>query len=89
VSYSSKRTDRLHKRRLYSEEGVPEYWIVDTEARHIERWRPAATNAEIVTQALAWQPVASLPALTRALDGLFQDVWMGLGSRPGGEGDRG
>src|SRR3989449_1092792 len=48
VSYSSKRTDRLHKRRLYSEEGVPEYWIVDTEARHIERWRPGATNAEIV-----------------------------------------
>jgi Uma2 family endonuclease len=45
VSYSSKRTDRLHKRRLYSEEGVPEYWIVDTEARHIERWRPGATSA--------------------------------------------
>jgi len=82
VSYSSKRTDRLHKRRLYSEEGVPEYWIVDTEARHIERWRPGATNAEIVTQALAWQPVASLPALTIDLDELFHVVWTGLESGP-------
>ena len=58
------------------------YWIVDSEARHIERWRPGATNAEIVTQALAWQPVASLPALTIELDELFHVVWTGLESGP-------
>src|SRR5437016_13952994 len=33
VSYSSKRTDRLHKRRLYSEEGVPEYVAPRTDHR--------------------------------------------------------
>src|SRR5436853_1472426 len=47
-----------------------------------ERWRPGATNAEIVTQALAWQPVASLPALTIDLDELFHVVWMGRESGP-------
>jgi len=33
VSYSSKRTDGLHKRRLYSEEGVPEYVAPRTDHR--------------------------------------------------------
>src|SRR5207247_2057628 len=61
VSYSSKRTDRLHKRRLYSEEGVPEYWIVDTEARHIERWRPGATHAAPLENTLSCQPGARAP----------------------------
>ena len=71
VSYSSRRTDRLQKRQLYQEEGVPEYWIVDTDARHVERWRPGATSPEVVTRALAWQPVASLPALSIDLEELF------------------
>ena len=38
VSYTSKRSDRLQKRRLYQDEGVSEYWIVDLELF-------AATNA--------------------------------------------
>src|SRR4029077_9736624 len=50
VSYASRRTDRLQKRQLYQEEGVPEYWIVDTDARHVERWRPGATTPEVVTR---------------------------------------
>jgi Uma2 family endonuclease len=82
VSYSSRRTDRLQKRQLYQEEGVPEYWIVDTDARHVERWRPGATSPEVVTRALAWQPVASLPALSIDLAELFGVVWAGLESGP-------
>jgi Uma2 family endonuclease len=82
VSYSSRRTDRLQKRQLYQEEGVPEYWIVDTDARHVERWRPGATSPEVVTRALAWQPVASLPALSIDLEELFGVVWAGLESGP-------
>jgi len=78
VSYSSKRTDRLQKRDLYQEEGVPEYWVVDTDARHVERWRPGATSPEIVTQTLVWRPVASIPPLTIDLQSLFRVVWEGL-----------
>lgn len=82
VSYSSKRTDRLQKRALYQEEGVPEYWVVDTDARHVERWRPGSTNPEIVTQTLAWHPVASVPPLSIDLERLFRVVWEGLGDDP-------
>src|SRR5205807_4732089 len=78
VSYSRRRTDRLQKRRLYQEEGVPEYWIVDTDARHVERWRPGATSPEILTRALSWQPVASLQPLSMDLESLFRVVWTGL-----------
>ena len=82
VSYSSKRTDRLQKRQLYQEEGVPEYWIADMDARHVERFQRSATHAEIVTRVLSWQPVASVPPLFIDLETLFRTVWAGLESEP-------
>lgn len=55
-SPSSARTDREVKRRLYQREGVPEYWIVDDEARCIERWRPGDTRPEILSDRMSWLP---------------------------------
>jgi Uma2 family endonuclease len=52
VSYSSKRTDRLQKRQLYQDEGVPEYWIVDLDQRHVERWRPGDATPDVVSREL-------------------------------------
>ena len=40
LSPSTERTDRGRKRILYKEKAVPEYWIVDTDERIVERWRP-------------------------------------------------
>ncbi|HEX4935430.1 MAG TPA: Uma2 family endonuclease [Gemmatimonadaceae bacterium] len=56
VSPSSARADRYVKRRLYQLEGVPEYWIVDADARFVERWRPGDEVPDIVTEVLAWAP---------------------------------
>ena len=48
--------DRQVKRRKYQRLGIPEYWIVDLDARLVERWRPADSRPEILTDVLAWQP---------------------------------
>lgn len=44
--------DRGAKRRLYLEAGVEEYWIVDLDARIIERWRRGDDRPEIVDEVL-------------------------------------
>jgi Uma2 family endonuclease len=74
VSYSSKRTDRLQKRQLYLEEGVLDYWIVDTELRHVERWRPGAEAPEVLDRTLVWEPVAEVPPLTIDVNALFRGL---------------
>ncbi len=71
ISYSSKRTDRLQKRHLYVEEGVPEYWVVDIDARHVERSRRGDRAPDVVTGDLVWHPDAHTPPLTIHLPHLF------------------
>lgn len=55
LSPSTARADRQVKRRLYQEERVGEYWIVDLDARVVERWRPGDERPEIVTGTLSWR----------------------------------
>ena len=74
ISYTSKRTDRLQKRLLYQEEGVPEYWIVDPELRRVERWRPGDAAPEVLTERLTWRPDPGAPALEIDLPELFRRV---------------
>ena len=44
--------DRGAKRRLYLEAGVEEYWIVDLDARLVERWRSGDDRPEILDEIL-------------------------------------
>ena len=74
LSPSTKRADRFVKRRLYQRQGVPECWIVDLEARAIERWRPTDDRPEILTERLVWQPEASSPPIEIGLVEYFRDV---------------
>ena len=71
ISPSTARTDRSRKRDLYLEKGVPEYWIVDTDARAIERWRPGDRGPSILADALEWQPDPATPALVIDLPRYF------------------
>jgi len=47
--------DRGAKRRIYQQAGVSEYWVVDPDARLIERWTPADVRPEIVDEVLQWR----------------------------------
>jgi Uma2 family endonuclease len=65
--------DRGAKRRIYQRAGVAEYWIVDLDARLIERWRPGDTRPEIQDDRIAWQ-AGDLPEITVDLTALFTRV---------------
>jgi Uma2 family endonuclease len=75
LSPSTQRADRVRKRAIYMEEGVPEYWIVDLDGRLIERWRQGDERPEIVTESLSWQPVVGVPALRLDLQAFFAGLW--------------
>jgi Uma2 family endonuclease len=72
LSPSSRRTDRVEKRRLYREHHVGTYWIVDHESQVVEVWRPGDERPEIVTETLAWRVTAEAPELRVSLPDLFR-----------------
>ena len=74
LSPSTARADRHRKRRLYQRERVPEYWIVDVDARLIERWRPDDERPEILAEHLEWHPDPAHPPLIVDLPAYFRDV---------------
>jgi len=55
--------------------GIPEYWIVDLDARAIERWRPSDARPEFLDERLVWHPEGAPLALELELPGLFRDIW--------------
>lgn len=58
LSSSSGRFDRVTKRGPYQRH-ASEYWIVDLDARIIERWQPNDERPEIVTWELVWHPAGA------------------------------
>ena len=74
LSPSTARADRIVKRRLYQREGVPEYWIVDTDARLVERWRPDDERPELLTETIEWRPDPARPPLVVDLAAYFAEV---------------
>jgi Uma2 family endonuclease len=53
LSPSTARFDRVVKRQRYQRLGV-EYWIVDLDARVVERWLPTDARPEVLTDTLIW-----------------------------------
>ena len=73
LSPSSAGHDRVKKRPAY-QRNVPEYWIVDLEARLVERWRPSDDRPEVLTQKLEWRPPGSRVPLAIDLTAYFTEV---------------
>ena len=71
LSPSTARFDRGLKRRTYQRAGVLEFWIVDLDARVVERWRPADQRPEVMDGEVAWHPDNAGEPLTIDLVALF------------------
>lgn len=74
LSPSTARNDRVVKRRFYQRAGVAEYWIVDLDARVIERWTPSQERPDVIAGGLEWTPVTGGSALRIDLERLFAAV---------------
>jgi Uma2 family endonuclease len=55
-------------------EVIPEYWIVNTVERIVERWRPDNTPVETLNESLTWSPDQDAPSLLIDLPSYFDRV---------------
>ena len=75
LSPTTARYDRQLKRRRYQRAGVPEYWIVDPDARLIERWRPESMGPEVITDQMRWEPVPGHGSLEFDVAAFFAELF--------------
>jgi Uma2 family endonuclease len=74
LSPSTARADRVAKRKLFRDEGVAEYWVIDLDARTVERSTPADTRVDVLIDRLEWFPVGAQSAFAMDLDDYFKRV---------------
>lgn len=74
VSPSRVRTDRGTKREFFQRVGVPEYWVVDLDARVVERWHPTGTAPDFLSGFLEWNPDGATKPLSLDLAAFFATV---------------
>ncbi len=75
LSPGSARVDRVTKRRFYTEAAaVAEYWVVDLEARVIERWLHGEHRPLVESGRMEWRPDAVHEPMALELDDWFGSV---------------
>jgi Uma2 family endonuclease len=74
LSPSTARRDRGLKREFYQRTHVGEYWVVDLDARLVERWTLGSERPEILRDSLRWSPQGREATLDIALPGFFEAI---------------
>jgi Uma2 family endonuclease len=74
LSPSSLRADRVTKRRFFARVAVAEYWVVDLDARLVERTRAGEERPEILDQKLEWSPAGATEPLFLDLGEFFERI---------------
>ena len=75
VSPSSRRTDRVTKRRFFAQVDVGEYWVIDTEDRIVERTRRGDVRPEILDESMEWTPTGASEPLVIDLVQLIAGIY--------------
>jgi Uma2 family endonuclease len=73
LSPSSSRHDRVRKRPHYQRH-VPDYLIVDLDARLFERWAPVDERPELLTGTLTWHPVGATAPFMMDIPPFFASI---------------
>ena len=74
LSPSTARLDRVVKRALYRDEGVPEFWIVDMDSRTFERSTPADSRVDVLDQRIEWLPAGASRPLVIDVASYYMEV---------------
>lgn len=70
---STARYDRLKKRRYYTQAGI-EYWMVDLDARLLERTLGGDDRVEVIDGRVEWQGPGASGPLVIDLDEMFREA---------------
>jgi Uma2 family endonuclease len=71
VSPGSFLADYQVKRDRYLREGLPEYWVVNVEARNISRWRGRDDPGEVLSVHVDWRAPGTTESMTIDLKDFF------------------
>ena len=74
LSPSSSRHDRVCKRPVYQRH-VPDYWIVDLDARLFEHWKPGDERPALVVDTLTWHPAGATTPFTLSIPTFFAAIF--------------
>jgi Uma2 family endonuclease len=74
LSPSSVRADRFTKRRLYQDQRIPLYWVIDPDARAVEIWAPDSPFPVADATRLVWQPAGAAREFSLNLVELFRPL---------------
>ena len=74
ASPSNLRYDYHTKRTLYLQGGVPEYWVVNLDARNISRWRTMADPGAVLSRQIEWHPAGIAEPLIIDIEELFREA---------------
>lgn len=74
ASPGNPRYDYHTKRLLFLQNGVPEYWVVDPDARNISRWRESDAPGEVLSQTITWHPAVMAGPLEIDIGALFNEA---------------
>ena len=74
LSPSTAQLDRIVKRKLYREEGLSEFWIVDLDARSFERSTPLDSRVDVLDTSLEWWPDGASAPFTLDIQAYFAVV---------------
>jgi Uma2 family endonuclease len=72
LSPSTRRADRVTKRKLFRDEATPEYWVLDPETRVFERSTPDDSRIDVLADKIVWWPTDAAEGCEIDIPAFFQ-----------------